>query len=187
MRLRLVWISCLIIVGAVLALLVPKKHTTTVKQVITPVSNAPTVSFSDVKMIINSPQGSPEYELFSPKYWLYHEEQRSKFLQPRIIIYSKKSGLIHAKSLEGETFDNNNIIMLLGDVEIDQENSEENNTPISIRTEKLTLYPEKQKAHTKSDVIAVRGKQKVTASGMTIDLDKQTLYLHSNVVGWYER
>lgn len=188
MLLRLVWICCLIIVGAVMALLVSSKHTgeNKFRQVSTQISNAPTVSFSNVNMIINSPEGIPEYELSSPKYWLYHKEQRSEFLQPSITIYSKNSGTIHAKSLKGETFDDNNVITLLGNVIINQSKLSDDLEPINITTEMLTLYPDKQQAYTKSSVTATKGNQKLTASGMTIDMAKQTLYLHSNVVGRYD-
>ena len=186
MHLKLVWICCLIVVGAVLALLISNKDTKEKESVTVQNSNAPTVSFNDVNMIINSPQGVPQYKLSAPKYWLYHDEQRSEFQHPEITIYNDDGTEINASSLKGETSEDNDVITLLGNVVINQPQSNKNSNPLKLTTDKITLYPEKHQAYTKSLVTAVRGKQKVTATGMTINLNTQILFLHSNVIGRYE-
>jgi len=190
MLLRLVWICCLIVVGAAATLWFLNQyatHTETTAATTSNVpSNTPSTKFSNIKMIINSAQGTPQYKLSSPEYWLYHEEQRAELTLPDITIYSDNGGKIFATALKGRTHDGNNIITLIDNVKINQPISENNPYFSKIITDRLTVFPESQRATTNSAVTAIRKSHIVKASGMTLDLNTQVLHLHGDVEGYYE-
>lgn len=186
MSLRLVWIFCLIAAAAALTLSFLNqrdRHTETVAQVAA--TNTPSVSFENIDMVINSPEGKPQYELSAPKYWLYHQEQRSEFDSPDIVIYNENGSKIYATSEKGETHDENDLITLIGDVHIEQPSTEAEPEPLNIYTEKITVSQKTQQASTDLPVTATRGSQKVTALGMTLNLNDKILHLHNDVKGQY--
>ncbi len=190
MSLRLVWICCLIVAGAAAALWFLNQYAThtEIAAATTPgvPSNTPSTKFSNIKMIINSSQGTPQYKLSSPEYWLYHEGQRAELTLPDITIYSDNGSKVHATALKGQTHDDNNVIILIDDVKINQPTSENNPYFSKIITDRLTVFPESQRATTDSAVTAIRKSHIVKASGMTLDLNTQVLHLHGDVEGHYE-
>ena len=186
MLLRLIWLFGLIVVGAAATLWFLNQRTIHQESPSSVTVDTPSVSFNDIEMIINSTDGKPQYKLFAPKYWLYDDEKRSEFESPNIEIFRKNGSKVFAKSLKGNTHDNNNIITLIGDVKINQPKSENDPYLLEVFTDKLTIFPKKQRATTDSNVIAKRERQVVKAKGMTIDLDTQTVHLHSNVIGRYD-
>lgn len=185
MQLRLIWLFCLIIVGATATLWFLNQRTSHIETSETVVTNTPSVSFNDIEIIINSADGKPQYKLFAPKYWVYDEENRSEFESPNIEIYRKNGNKVFAKSLKGNTQENNNIITLIGDVEIKQPKSHDDPYLLEVFTDELTIFTKQQRATTESSVLAKRGNQKIRAVGMTLDLDTQIVYLHNNVIGNY--
>ena len=187
MSFRLIWIFCLIAVGAGLTLSFLNQRETKAKNAIPPKTShsAPTVSFGNIEMIINSPDGQPQYELSSPKYWLYHKQKRSEFVSPEIVIYNKNGSKIYATSEMGTTHNENEVITLIGNVKIKQPSSEAASEPLSIYTEKLTVSKKYQQVTTELPVTATYGSQKITAVGMTLNLNDKVVYLHSNVKGQY--
>ena len=187
MLLRLVWICCLIIVGAATTLWFLNQRTShTDAKAVAATSNTPSVSFDDIEMIINSSEGIPQYKLSAPKYWLYDAEERSEFDLPDIAIYRRNGSKIFAKALKGQTHDNNKVITLIGDVRINQPKSDNDPYLLRVMTDRLTVIPKEQRATTDAPVTAIRGSQKLTAIGMTLDLTTQILHLHNNVEGRYE-
>ena len=116
MLLRLLWLCCLIIVGASATLWFLNQRPEHTELSTTTTSNTPSVSFNDIEMIINSTDGNPQYKLYAPKYWLYDDEKRSEFESPDIEIYRKNGSKVFATSLKGKTHDDNKIITLIGDV-----------------------------------------------------------------------
>lgn len=186
MSFKLLWIFCLIIVGGVLTLSFLNQRVSHIDTHISKLSdNTPTVSFDNIEMIINSPTGQPQYELSAPKYWLYHSEQRSEFTSPDIVIYNENGSKLFATSEQGQTHDKNDVITLIGDVKIEQPSTAAEPAPLNIYTEKLTISQKKQQVTTDLPVTATRGSQKVTALGMTLNLNDKVLHLHSNVKGQY--
>ncbi len=186
MSIRLIWIFCLIAVGAGLTLSFLNKRESHVETGSTSTTtNTPTVSFENIDMVINSPAGLPQYELSSPKYQLYHDQQRSEFYSPDIVIYNNNGSKIFATSEKGTTQDENNVITLMGNVEINQPSSADESESLSIFTEKLTVSQSNQQVTTELPVTATRGSQKVTAVGMTLNLNDRIVHLHSKVKGQY--
>ncbi|QMU62462.1 MAG: LPS export ABC transporter periplasmic protein LptC [Gammaproteobacteria bacterium] len=186
MSYRLVWIFCLIVVGAALTLSFLNQRDS-YTEIVSPSTsiNTPTVSFENIEMIINSPAGQPQYELSAPKYWLYHDQQRSEFTSPDIVIYNENGSKIYATSEKGQTHDDNDVITLIGDVKIEQPSTNAEPVPLSIYTEMLTVSQKKQQVTTDMAVTATRGSQQVTALGMTMNLNDKVLHLHKNVKGQY--
>ena len=183
---RLVWIFCLIVVGAALTLsFLNQRHDYIEKPVSNVNNNTPSVSFENIDMVINSPSGQPQYKVTAPKYWLYDKEQRSEFNSPDIIIFNENGSKIFASSEKGETQDENDVITLIGNVKIKQPSSEAEPSSLSITTDRLTVSQKNQQVTTDLPVTAIRDTQKITAVGMTLNLIDKTLYLHSNVKGQY--
>jgi LPS export ABC transporter protein LptC len=186
MSYRLVWIFCLIVIGAALTLsFLNQRHSLVEKPVASANNNTPSVSFENIDMVINSPSGQPQYKLAAPKYWLYHKEQRSEFDSPDIIIFNENGSKIFASSEKGETRDENDVITLIGNVKITQPSSAAEPSSLSISTERLTVSQKKQQVTTDFPVTATRDTQKITAVGMTLNLTNKTLHLHNNVKGQY--
>ncbi|MEM7400749.1 MAG: LPS export ABC transporter periplasmic protein LptC [Pseudomonadota bacterium] len=186
MSFRLIWIFCLIVAGGILTLTFfnQREHTnetTTISE-----TNKPTVSFQNIDMIINSPIGLPQYRLAAPKYWLYHEQQTSEFESPDIIIFNDNGSKIYATSEKGHTKDDNDVITLIGNVEVKQPASTEEPDPLSIYTNELTVSQSLQQVKSDLPVVAIRGSQKITALGMTLNLNNKVLELHSDVKGIYD-
>jgi len=186
MSFRILWIFCLIVVGAVLTLSFLNQRENYIEPNTAAASNKPTVSFENINMTINTPAGQPQYKLSAPKYWLYHQEQRSEFISPDIIIYNKQGSEIYATSSKGETYNDNDVITLIGNVKITQAATEDEPNPLTISTDKLSVSQSRQQVTTDSPVTATRGSQQITALGMTLNLNNKILQLHDNVRGRYD-
>ena len=178
---RIIWIFCLIFVGGILTLSFLNKRENTAISPVASNDDKPSVSFKNIDMIINSPTGQPQYKLASPKYWLYEQEQKSEFDSPNIEIYNKDGSVIYATSKKGETYNENDVITLIGDVEITQPATNEDPNPLNIFTDKISVSQSAQQVTTDLPVTASRGSQKITALGMTLNLNTKILQLHSNV------
>ena len=186
MSYRLVWIFCLIVVGAALTLsFLNQRHHHIEKPVASTDNSTPSVSFENIDMVINSPSGQPQYKVTAPKYWLFDKEQRSEFNSPEIIIFNENGSKIFASSDKGETHDENDVITLVGNVKINQPSSKAEPSSLSISTDRLSVSQKKQQVTTDLPVTATRDSQKITAIGMTLHLTDKTLHLHSNVKGQY--
>ena len=186
MPFRLVWITCLIVLGAAIALwFLSQRSTDYTETTVSYMPDTPSLSFNEIEMTINSSAGNPQYKLTSPKYWLYQEEQRSEFELPDITIYRNDGRQIFASALVGQTHENNSIITLAGDVRINQPSAAAGSHALQVMTDKLTVFPETKRATTTSPVTTKRGARLIKAAGMTLELDQQILYLHSNVQAHY--
>jgi lipopolysaccharide export system protein LptC len=186
MSYRLVWIFLLIFFGAALTLVFLNQRDRQTENITpSPDTNTPTVSFENIDMVINSPAGQPQYKLTAPKYWLFHDQQKSQFTSPNIIIYNENGSKIFASSIKGETHNDNQVITLIGDVKIEQPSTSVEPIPLNIYTEKLTVSQKEQQVTTNLPVTATRGTQKITAEGMTLNLNSKILHLHSKVKGQY--
>jgi len=187
MSLRLLWIFCLIAAGAALTLTFMNQRNSYDETTVAVASNDnPTVSFENIDMIINSSTGLPQYEVSSPKYWLYQQEQRSEFESPDIVIYKSNGNKIFATSEKGETHNENDVLTLIGDVKITQPKTDAEPESLNIYTDKLTVSQTDQQATTDLPVTAIRGPEKITAIGMTLNLNDEILYLHKNVKALYK-
>ena len=186
MSFRIVWIFCLIVVGGALTLSFLNQREKNIEPQTVSSKDKPTVSFENIHMIINSPTGHPQYKLSAPKYWLYHQEQRSEFESPDIIIYNNNGSKIYATSQKGETYNENDVITLIGDVKINQPSTNEEPYPLNIYTDRLSVSQSEQQITSDLPVTASRGSQKITAVGMTLYLENKILQLHNNVKGRYD-
>ena len=187
MQSRLVWIGCLIIASAAVALWFLSQRDSSVHVVEQLTStNAPSVRFTNAKMLINGMDGKPQYRLLASEYRLYEDEQRSEFDLPDITLYDGDGDRIHAQALRGETHDYTSVIVLTGNVRINRANRDTGPHPLNITTETLTVFPDEQRARTDSATKATLGSQMFSSLGMSLDLKTKVLLLHSNVESIYE-
>lgn len=187
MRSRPVWIGCLIILGAAAALWFLSQRDAPVEAGHAGTSSGtPSVSFDGVRMVINAADGKPRYKVLATRYQLYETEKRSQFDLPSITLYDNEGRQIHAQALQGETHDDSSVITLTGNVRINQAQPDDDLHPLVITTERLIVFPEKQRATTDSTITAMRGPEMFSARGMSLDLKKEVLYLHSEVKGVYQ-
>lgn len=186
MSFRLIWIFCLIAAGGIATLAFFNQRERVTESALPATDNKPTVSFENIDMTINSPSGHPQYRLAAPKYWLYHQKQTSEFESPDIVIYDENGNEIYATSEKGQTENDNDVITLIGEVEVRQAASDKEPYPLNIFTDKLTVLQSQQQITTDLPVIATRGSQKITATGMTLNLNSKVLQLHNNVKGQYD-
>lgn len=187
MRSRRVWIGSLIILGSAAALWFLGQRDAPVEVNHADTSpNTPSVSFDGVEMVINAADGKPRYKLLADKYHLYEIENRSQFDLPSITLYDDDGRQIHAQALRGESQDGSRVITLTGSVRINQAQPGYDSHPLVVTTERLIVFPEKQRATTDSTIMATRGGEMFSARGMSLDLKKEVLYLHSDVEGVYQ-
>lgn len=177
----------MIIMGTAVALWFLNQRDTTIEVNLPDISpDAPSASFNDVKMLINSPDGKPQYRLLASNYQLYDDEQRSEFDLPDITLYDNSGNQIYARALQGEAHSHTSVITLTGNVIINQAKPNTGSHQLKIITDTLTVFPEEQRATTDSAITATRGSQRFSARGMSLDLKTEVLHLHNNVEGIYE-
>ena len=187
MRSRLIWIGSLIIFGAFAALwFLSLRDAPVGPDSADAPSNAPSISFDSIEMVINAEDGKPQYKVLASRYQLYEDDNSSQFDLPEITLYDSEGGQIHAQAQKGVTRDHSNVITLTGNVRINQVQPDSGSQPLVITTELLIVFPEKQRATTDSTITAVRGSEMFSARGMSLDLKKEVLYLHNNVEGIYQ-
>ena len=182
---RLFWICCLIVVGAAATLWFLNQRPSYTETSTPKSTTTPSISFNDVVMVVNSDEGNPRFKFKAPKYWLYSNEQRSEFERPEISIFGKSGSNLYVNAIRGETFENNDVITLIGDVNVTQPKTKENPHNLKVMTEKLTVLPDKEEATTDFLITAIRGPEMITATGMRLDFKEQILYLHNDVKGHY--
>lgn len=152
--------------------------------------NARTTQYNDsghIAHIITSersnyfePTDTPPYSLLvKPDIYAYNTEAASASNPTEIIDWQASS---HA----AKSSDNQETIMMSGDVVLIQQADTKNTPPTRIETETLLIKPNEEYAETDKPVTIKNASGITTATGLTVSLGNNTLELLSNVRSRYE-
>ena len=125
-------------------------------------------------------EGILQSETSSKKLNQYQHNQQVVFTLPKTIIYSQNQRW-YITSLKGTYYPKRSLLKLADEVKID--NLGRN---VSMSTTKLDYYINRKQIETDQSIQISAKHVMLSATGMTIDLDKQTLELHEGIHTEYE-
>lgn len=147
-------------------------------------SNEPDAYMENIVATILNKQGKPSLKIEAPKMVHYVENDTTDITHPRVTVYrqSPKPWYINSDSaqalngVEKVVFNKNVIIYHPADAE---------NPHTSMKTDTLTVFPDKQQAQTDNAVVINQPDTEVHAVGMLADLNDGTIKLLSQAKGDY--
>lgn len=146
--------------------------------------NEPDFYIQGSKIQVYDEQGLVSRVLFADEMKHYPGPDLTELQQPRMSIYSQgqQQWLIQAR--EGVLKNNQDELVLNGDVILQP--LEKSSMSFDLTTEALTLYPERQEAHTKEHVDIKGPGMTMQAVGMDAYFEQQQIQFLSNVRGRHE-
>ncbi len=147
--------------------------------------NTPNAFMTDVYGVKMSKLGKPKSILISPKIVSYTVDNKMNIDKPFVIIHNKNEPAWHIHALHGTTFNNLKKITLQDNVHIRQIHGQ-NSRNITLKTSKITLFPDRSFAITHKPVTVIQPGTIVHAIGLTADLNKGYVKLLSKAQGQYD-
>ncbi len=147
-------------------------------------SSQPDAYMENIVATIMNKQGNPSLKIEAPKMVHYVENDTTTITHPRVTVYrqSPQPWYINSESaqalngLEQVIFTKNVVIYHPADAE---------NPLTSMKTDSLTVFPDKQQAQTANAVVINQPDTEVHAVGMLADLNDGTIKLLSKAKGDY--
>ncbi|MET4000166.1 LPS export ABC transporter periplasmic protein LptC [Marinobacterium sp. MBR-109] len=130
-----------------------------------------------------NPSGEMAQELNSPLMRHYPEPAEMLFDKPITLIPREQGGELRILAQEGRMPDSQERIVLAGDVQL--HDNPPSGSASEMLTERLTLYPPRDYAHTDLPVRVIRGQDHTEGRGMEVFFDEQRVELLSEVKGTY--
>ncbi len=127
--------------------------------------------------------GEMAQELSSPLMRHYPEPGEMLLDNPTTLIPREQSGEFRILAQEGRMPDSQERIVLAGDVQL--HDNPPSGSASEMLTERLTLYPPRDYAHTDLPVRVIRGLDHMESQGMEVFFDEQRVELLSEVKGTY--
>ena len=114
----------------------------------------------------------------------YPLSDNTVFAGPVIQVQDEDGDFWQVSAREGSMDDKDDLLKLRADVVI-QPHDDNHQNPMVIKTQSLDYFTKRQLAQTKQDVIITYPHTRVTGTGMTMDMKKQRMELHSEVNSRY--
>jgi len=131
-------------------------------------------------------KGKPAYIVKAEHLEHYPDDNSMKLEQPLFTFYENNNKNWTAKADQAFILQNNKTIHLVGNVVLNQILSADKNTaPIILTSEQLTIEPELNLAHTKSNIKLTRGSDTIQAIGMRADMNKNKIEFLSKTRSHY--
>lgn len=115
--------------------------------------------------------GKPAYKVKARHLEHYPDDNSMKLQYPLFSFYENNIKIWTAQANEALIIENNETIYLTGQVILNQI-SLDNDAPMILTADQLTLEPEKKRAHTKTKVNFQKGQDVIFSIGMNADLHK---------------
>ena len=131
------------------------------------------------------PDGATQYRLTSAQLVHYEGETTAQFEQPEVTVYGEGRPVWQIVSDQGELTAAGDEVHLLGHVTISKINEDETQSPVTIITKNLLLYPEQKLAQTDEGVEIRQASGTLWGTGMRANLAAQQFELLTDVRGWY--
>lgn len=119
--------------------------------------------------------GNPAYQVKANHLEHYPDDDSTKLQQAKFSFFKDHTKLWTVQANEALVLKNSEKILLSGNVILNQVLSSNNKLPILIKTEQLTIEPERNLAHTKSKIKLRQGKSYIQATGMRADMIKNKI------------
>lgn len=124
-------------------------------------------------------QGKPSYKIQAHHLEHYPDDNSMKLQQPLFSFYENNKIIWTAQANKALIFQNNEKIHLTGQVILNQISFEQNNPPVILMAEQLTIEPKNNLAHTKTKVKLQKGSDTIQSTGMRADMSKNRIeFLH---------
>ena len=141
---------------------------------------------SDVVMRKLDPNGLLQYTLRSIDVRHYPDDDTTDLLKPRLTHQSEKKAPVTMSADKGHLSDDNKRVDLTGNVFIHRP-AAGRDEELTASMPDLTVFPDDERAFTKSPVVLTKGASWVKGVGMQVDNKAQTYLLESQVTGMMDR
>ncbi len=141
---------------------------------------------SDVVMRKLDPNGQLQYTLRSIDVRHYPDDDTTDLLKPRLTQQSEKKAPVTMSADKGRLSDDNKRVDLTGNVFIHRP-AARRDEELTASMPDLTVFPDDERAITKSPVVLTKGASWVKGVGMQVDNKAQTYLLESQVTGLMDR
>ena len=138
----------------------------------------------DYEIAITDEDGQIKYEHVGARMDHWQKSQEVTVESPRFTFHQGDKPPFYISAERGKVDGDGKTAYLLGEVQLDREAFGQQDS-IHAVTRDLTLWPEKQRAHTDQKATAKGQRYSAEGVGMTIDLVAGTLELHSKARGTY--
>lgn len=130
--------------------------------------------------------GKPAYQVKANHLEHYPDDDSMYLIKPFFSFYENNQKIWTAQANEAHVLKNSEIIHLKGEVVLNNIlNSSKNNEPMLLTAEQLTIEPEKNIAHTESEIKLNKGTSYIQATGMRADMSKNKIEFLSNTRSHY--
>lgn len=148
--------------------------------------HSPDYFMEDFTVTSMSEKGLPRSILVSAKMLHYPDDNSTELDAPFMTMIGEIGKPWKIKADRGWVSDNNELILLSGNVRIDRL-SGPNNRPVKLFTDKLRIHPESDFAETDQPVTMLSNKRRTTAVGMRAYIRDGKLQLLDNVRVSYDK
>jgi lipopolysaccharide export system protein LptC len=131
-------------------------------------------------------KGKPAYKLKAQHLEHYPDDNSMKLEHPLFSFYENNIKSWTAKADQAFVLQDSKIIHFKGNVVLHQIlSAKKNNTPMTLTADQLTIEPEKNLAHTKSNIKLTQGRNTIQAVGMRADMNKKRIEFLSRTRSHY--
>jgi lipopolysaccharide export system protein LptC len=131
------------------------------------------------------PQGQLKYTLYSDEVRHFPDDDSTDLLKPRVVYLSPKKAPFNVTSERGHVSSKGDRVDLDGDVRLFRPASGRD-PELTASMPDLTVFPDDERAFTKSPALLTRGPSWVKGVGLQVDHKAETYVFESQVVGQSE-
>jgi lipopolysaccharide export system protein LptC len=144
----------------------------------------PNLYIVDSTLVEFGDNGLIKSKITSSKVTHYDEQNTTVMVKPRILIYTAKRVPWHISAANGKMVHGTKVAYLWGNVLVHQP-ARPNAPETTIKTSKLTYYPDRHLAETNEEATIIRPDMQLRAKGMKANLKKGTIITKSKTRGIY--
>lgn len=148
-----------------------------------PNSSSPDYTLTNMNSEQLDRNGQLHYRLNAEHLKHYTHPEHATLKVPHIFLSDPKKGFWQGDAQSGALYERENKLVLTGNVILKKIQQEK--TTVTLKTESLNVYPTKEILDTNKRVSIRTPQAQISATGMTISLQKGTIELQSNVRGRY--
>lgn len=130
-------------------------------------------------------RGKPDYQVKAKYLKHYPDDDSMELQQPLFSFYNNNIKTWTAQANEAHVTKDSKKINLKGNVILNQIKSSDKNSPVKLTAEQLTIEPEQNIAHTKSNITMQHGNNTIQSRGMKANLDKNRIEFLSKTRSQY--
>ena len=129
--------------------------------------------------------GSVHYQLKAKKLYHFANDDHMELEQPRLVLDEDGKIAWYAMSNEGYVTNQQEEVILIGDVRL--ERTEPKDPAFVLTTSKLTIFPDREYAHTNEPVVVKRKSDHISSNGVEAWFNSQRVKFLDKVISRHER